>query len=142
MDRYLNVPAAKLPGERNSAAQLPEDPAALLEQLLEELDQRSNIERAADLVSRYLTLEHAYPQLIDTLTLATVREDLDFHCLQVLEAGVNQSAAWGPSVEREHILVGVVRNLAAHCPTRRAGEQTADIARRLHAGEKIFEGEI
>jgi nitrite reductase/ring-hydroxylating ferredoxin subunit len=142
MDRYLNVPAAKLPGERNSAVQLPEDPAALLEQLLEELDQRSNIERAADLVSRYLTLEHAYPQLIDTLTLATVREDLDFHCLQVLEAGVNQSAAWGPGVEREHILVGVVRNLAAHCPTRRAGEQTADIARRLHAGEKIFEGEI
>jgi hypothetical protein len=78
------------------------------------------------------------------LTFATVREDLDFHSLQVLEAAVNQCGAWqeggGTGSEPEHILVGVARNLAAHCPTRRAGQQTAIIAQRLHRGEKMFEG--
>jgi len=39
-----------------------------------------------------------------------------------------------------HILIGVTRNLAAHCPTRRAGQQTATIALRLHRGERIYEG--
>ena len=60
----------------------------------------------------------------------------------VLEAGVNQCGAWGEDghTQREHILVGVTRNLAAHCPTRRAGQQTALIAARLHRGEKMFEG--
>ncbi len=70
-----------------------------------------------------------------------MREDLDFHSLQVLEAGVNQCDAWGEGPERENILVGVARNLAAHCPTRRAGQQTADIAQRLHRGDKMFEEE-
>jgi len=58
-----------------------------------------------------------------------------------LEAAVNQCNAWPEGCERENILVGVARNLAAHCPTRRAGQQTADIARRLHRGDKVFEGE-
>ena len=54
---------------------------------------------------------------------------------------MNQSHAWGDgnAVERENIFVGVARNLAAHCPTRRAGQQTAIIAERLHRGEKMFE---
>ena len=108
--------------------------------LLDDLDQRGNIERCADIVARYLAEGFEFAGLVDTLALATVREDLDFHTLQVLEAGVNQANAWGDGVEREDIMVGVVRNLAAHCPTRRAGDQTAEIAQRLHAGEKIFEG--
>jgi hypothetical protein len=139
MDRYLNVPPARLPGERGTLDGLPADGAQLCRQLLDELDQRSNIDAAAALVARYLRLEHPLPALIDTLTQATVREDLDFHSLQVLDAGVNQSRAWGAGREREHILVGVVRNLAAHCPTRRAGAQTAMIAARLHRGERIYE---
>jgi nitrite reductase/ring-hydroxylating ferredoxin subunit len=139
MDRYLNVPPARLPGERGTLDGLPTDGRALCRQLLDELDQRSNIEAAAALVARYLRLDHPLPALIDTLTQATVREDLDFHSLQVLDAGVNQSRAWGPGPEREHILIGVVRNLAAHCPTRRAGAQTATIAARLHRGERIYE---
>jgi len=36
-------------------------------------------------------------------------------------------------------MVGVIRNLAAHCPTRRAGQQTSQIAQRLHRGDKVFE---
>jgi nitrite reductase/ring-hydroxylating ferredoxin subunit len=141
MDRYLNVPAARLPGERNTRDELGADDTELREALLRELDQRANIERVADIVSRYVALGFELPALIDTLAFATVREDLDFHSLQVLEAAVNQCNAWGEGPECEHILVGVARNLAAHCPTRRAGQQTADIAQRLHRGDKVFEGE-
>ena len=137
----MNVPAARLPSERNTRDELGADDTELREALLRELDQRANIERVADIVSRYVALGFELPALIDTLAFATVREDLDFHSLQVLEAAVNQCNAWGEGPECEHILVGVARNLAAHCPTRRAGQQTADIAQRLHRGDKVFEGE-
>ncbi len=139
MDRYLNVPAARLPSERKTRDEFDANDTELRAALLRELDQRANIERAADIVSRYVALGFALPELIDTLAFATVREDLDFHSLQVLEAGVNQCNAWREGPERENILVGVARNLAAHCPTRRAGQQTADIAQRLHRGDKMFE---
>ncbi len=139
IDRFLNVPAARLPSERHVSG-LPDDAGAVLDRLLAELDQRSSIDRAAELVSHYLRAGHDFAPLVDRLTLATVREDIDFHSLQVLEAGVNQCRAWELAPhECEIILVGVARNLAAHCPTRRAGNQTALIARRLHRGEKIFE---
>jgi hypothetical protein len=36
-------------------------------------------------------------------------------------------------------MVGVVRQLAAFCPTPRAGHQTATIAVRLDRGEKMYE---
>ncbi len=147
MDRYLNVPPARLPSERRTRDDLPDTADALRRTLLAELDQRANVERVADIVSRYVALDLPFAQLVDMLTFATVREDLDFHSLQVLEAGVNQCRAWNASgawgaggPERENILVGVARNLAAHCPTRRAGQQTAIIAARLHRGEKMFEG--
>ena len=74
--------------------------------------------------------------------LATVREDLDFHSLQVLDAAVSQARAWKDDSIVENIFVGVVRNLAAHCPTRRAGQQTAKIAAKLQRGESIFEDDV
>ena len=138
-DRYLNVPAARLPSERRPLANLPEDGGELQKLLLEPLDQRGSIELSADIVSRYLQLELPFENLVDTLVFATVREDLDFHSLQVLDAGVRQCAAWGPGEQRQNIMVGVIRNLAAHCPTRRAGQQTSQIAQRLHRGDKVFE---
>ena len=134
MDRYLNVPPARLPSERNTRDDLPDTAKGLRAALLKELDQRANVERVADIVSRYVALGLPQPALVDMLTFATVREDLDFHSLQVLEAAVNQCRAWGEGAQ-QHIWVGVARNLAAHCPTRRAGQQTAIIAERLHRGE-------
>ena len=67
-----------------------------------------------------------------------VREDLDFHTLQVLEAGYQQARAWEGQPEAEHLMVAVVRDLAAFCPTRRAGLRTAQTALRLERGEKIY----
>ena len=39
----------------------------------------------------------------------------------------------------EVVLVAVGRYVAAHSPTMRAFYQTADIARRLHRGEDLYE---
>ncbi len=138
VDRYLNVPVARLPGNVDD---LPEKADDLREALLALLNQRSEIDEAARIVSRYVRLGHPTLPLIDTLTFAAVREDIDFHSLQVIEASARQCAAWGEGPEIEEILVGAVRNLAAHCPTRRAGQQTAHIALRLHRGDEIFEEE-
>ena len=145
MDRYLNVPAAKLPAERGTVRPAADGAAAasLLDDLLGALDNRAEVERAADLTSSYLrtptTDWHAHlRRLVDRLAYATLREDLDFHTLQVLEAATTQLAARGNDRGAEQIMVGVVRNLAAHCPTQRAGYQTAVIARRLQHGEELF----
>ena len=132
------ISAARLPGTLDD---LPESADDLRETLLSLLDQRSEIDAAAAIVSCYVRLGHPIEPLIDTLTFAAVREDIDFHSLQVIEASARQCAAWGEGPEIEEILVGAVRNLAAHCPTRRAGQQTAQIALRLHRGDTIFEEE-
>ena len=140
MDRFLNVPPARSPSAA-ALDTLPDTAGLLLDALLAALDQRANIEPAAAIVTRYLRLGFDFAPLVDRLAYVTVREDLDFHSLQVLEAAVNQCRAWQFGPQCELIMVGVVRNLAAHCPTRRAGLQTAEIARRLHQGERIFEAE-
>jgi hypothetical protein len=44
---------------------------------------------------------------------------------------------WGNTDEGRHILIAVVRYLAAHSPTERAELQTADIARRLMRGGEL-----
>lgn len=138
-DRFLNVPPARLPGERGGPDALPAEPQELLDRLLGAMDRRSAPGEADALTARYLRTGGSPERLIDTLAYATVREDLDFHSLQVLEAAVAQGRTWGGGPEREHLMVGVARNLAAHCPTRRAGLSTALIARRLHRGQALYE---
>jgi hypothetical protein len=84
-----------------------------------------------------------YPEakLIDTLTFAAVREDLDFHNLQVLEAGFTQAEEWPPtSGERELLYAAICRHLAAHCPTRRSSSQSVAVALRLQKGEEVYAG--
>jgi hypothetical protein len=88
-------------------------------------------------VARYLTIGHPPQPLIATLAHAVLREDAGFHGYQMLEAGVQQFSGWGATAEGRHILVAVVRYLAAHFPTERAAGQTADIARRLMRGSEL-----
>ena len=137
-DRFLNVPPARLPGERDGLDALPDDHDELLERLLDTMDRRSTPGDADALTARYLRAGGSLERLIDTLAYATVREDLDFHSLQVLEAAVAQGHTWGDGPEREHLMIGVTRNLAAQCPTRRGGLSTALIARRLHCGQALY----
>jgi len=137
VDRFLNIPSARLP-DGAVLESLPSDPDGLLAAILEMLDQKKGWNAVPSLVIRYLRLGHPEPRLIDTLTFATVREDLDFHKLQVLEAAVTQSELWPEgSRERELLYIGAARHLAAHCPTRRSSSQSVTVALRLHRGEAI-----
>ena len=57
----------------------------------DDLNHRAEIDATAKIVARYISLGHPIRPLISTLAYATVREDVDFHYLQVLEAGGSAS---------------------------------------------------
>jgi hypothetical protein len=138
MDRFLNVPPARLPDQAQVQSALAAESDALLQRLLAALDQQSNVDEAALLTARYLRLGHPLSDLVDRLAFAIAREDLDFHAMQVLEAGVRQCAEWGTGPECEEIMIGVVRQLAAFCPTPRAGYRVATTALRLDRGDRMY----
>jgi len=147
LDRFLNVPPARLPGETRSGdevaeTQMDDAPDALLDRFLFLLDGQHKGQPAARVVARYLKRGHPLPPLFDVLTRAAMREDANFHTIQMLEAGIRQFHEWGPGTpEGAHLLFAVARYLAAHAPTRRARLQTATIALRLHRGDNLFEEE-
>ena len=109
--------------------------------LLDAFDRQRQVDLAARLVARHLTLGHPPPALIATLGRAVLREDASFHAYQMLEAGVRQLTEWDDTDARRHILIAVARYLAAHSPTERAALQTADIARRLMRGGELHQEE-
>jgi nitrite reductase/ring-hydroxylating ferredoxin subunit len=140
LTRYLNVPPARIPGEGGERLdELPADAEMIRAALLDAFDRQRQVDLAARLVARHLTLGHSPQALIATLAHALLREDAGFHAYQMLEAGVRQSAAWGDTDEGRHILIAVARYLAAHSPTERAALQTADIARRLMRGGELHQ---
>ena len=135
LNRYLNVPPARLPGERGDTLDgLPVSDRELRAHLLEAFDRRQQVNQTARLVARYLRLDLPAEALIATLAYALLREDAGFHAYQSLEAGVRQFRAWGKAPEAEVPLIAAVRYLAAHAPTERSSFQTAAIARRLQRG--------
>jgi nitrite reductase/ring-hydroxylating ferredoxin subunit len=139
--RYLNVPPARIPGESvDELDDLPADAETIGTALLDAFDRQRQVDLAAKLVARHLTLGHSPQALIATLARAVLREDAGFHAYQMLEAGVKQFATWGNTDEGRHILIAVARYLAAHSPTERAALQTADIARRLMRGGELHQG--
>ena len=136
--RYLNVPAARLPGEAGEPLDdLPTDAEALGAALLDAFDRQRQVDAAARLVARHLTLGYPPQALIATLGRALLREDAGFHAYQMFEAGVRQFAEWGDTAQGRHILIAVARYLAAHAPTERSALQTAEIARRLMRGAPL-----
>jgi hypothetical protein len=137
--RFLNVPPARLPGERDSLEGEPTGAEELLGRFLSALDQQQEVEAAARAVSRYLKLGHPVQPLFNALTRAVVREDADFHTFQMVEAAARQYHEWEGKPEGEQILLAAARYLAAHAPTQRAQLQTAQIALRLHRGDSLYE---
>jgi nitrite reductase/ring-hydroxylating ferredoxin subunit len=139
--RYLNVPPARIPGDsaEDRLNDLPTDAEALRVALLDAFDRQRQVDLAARLVARHLTLGHPPRALIATLARALLREDAGFHAYQMLEAGVRQFNEWGNTNEGRNILIAVARYLAAHSPTERAALQTADIARRLMRGSELHQ---
>ena len=140
LTRYLNVPPARIPGENGEHLDdLPADADTILATLLDAFDRQRQVDLAARLVARHLTLGHSPEALIATLARAVLREDAGFHAYQMLEAGVRQFIAWGNTDAGRNILIAVARYLAAHSPTERAALQTADIARRLMRGGELHQ---
>jgi nitrite reductase/ring-hydroxylating ferredoxin subunit len=139
--RYLNVPPARIPGDGGEPLDdLPADAATIRAALLDAFDRQRQVDLAANLVARHLTLGHSPRALIATLARAVLREDAGFHAYQMLEAGVRQFTAWSRDTDAgRHILIAVARYLAAHSPTERAALQTADIARRLMRGGELHQ---
>jgi hypothetical protein len=136
LDRFLNVPPARLP-DPDSAAAGP----GLLNELAATLDRQQQANPAARLVTTYLAGGGDVDRLLATLGRLLIREDRNFHTIQMLEAGFRQHAGLRGTPAGTHMLVAAVRYLAAHAPTVRAQGQTYEIARRLHRGERLFEEE-
>jgi hypothetical protein len=130
LDRFLNVPAARLPRPDAEAS-----PDALLDELPGLLDRQQQVDEAGTLAASYLAAGGAADRLIAALGAALVREDRNFHTIQCVEAGVRQHELTGDGLP----LVAAARYLAAHATTSRSQRQTFEIARRLHRGERLYE---
>jgi hypothetical protein len=134
LDRFLNVPATRLPEPDGSA-----DVGALLEELPGVLDRQQQVNEAGALVASYLAAGGEPDALLAALGAALLREDRDFHTIQMVEAAFRQYRSFRGTPEGGHVLVAAARYLAAHAPTVRAEQQTFQIARRLHRGERLYE---
>jgi len=139
LDRFLNIPAAPRPADIDAAEEAPQP-----EELLEILDKRQQVAAAAAWAMRYLRSGGKPEPLFNVLGHALLREDADFHSFQMYEAAAAEFDRWssetGPFAEkaRETLIVAATRYLAAHAPTSRETPHTANIAWRLHRGEKLF----
>ena len=142
LDRFLNVPAARLPnGEHAEANPNSTDPGWLLKLL----DRQQQVAEAGEWLAQYLHQNGDIDALFNTLGHALLREDAEFHSYQMYEAASAEYDRWdtesGPlgAQAKQTMLLALTRYLAAHSPTARELPHTARIAWRLHRGEKLFE---
>ena len=140
LDRFLNMPAARLPEERPGKDE-PASAEQLRAELLDLLDSEQRVNEAARLVHRYLSQGHDRAPLIAALGHTLLREDAEFHSYQMYEAGLALERELRDSrpAAANHVLIAVARYLAAHAPTSRAMLQTARTAIRLQRGESVYE---
>src|SRR5262249_26411275 len=86
LDRFLNLPAARLP----EAAGTTENPEALLGELPALLDTQQRVNEAGEQVARYLYRGSQPKYLLAMLGKLLLREDRDFHTIQMVEAAFRQ----------------------------------------------------
>ena len=134
LDRFLNIPAQRLPETNSNSI----DGPAVLERLQERMDVRHQVEEVAELVSLHLTGGGEPEALLTALGQVMLREDSEFHSFQIVDAAFQQFDARRGTESGRHVLIGMARFLAAHSPTPRAVGQTYQIALRLHRGEEIY----
>lgn len=134
LDRFLNVPARRLPAAEPSA-----EAEALLAELPHLLDRQQQVDEAGQLVASYLGGRGDPARLVTTLGAALCRENRNFHTIQCVEAAVRQHELLAGTDEAGLPLLAAARYLASHSTTTRSQRQTFDIARRLHQGETLYE---
>jgi nitrite reductase/ring-hydroxylating ferredoxin subunit len=130
LDRFLNIPAARLPGGEFHD----------LDELETCWDARGGVDDAGRIVAGHLAAGGTSDAVLTELCRALFREDAGFHWFQSIDAAAAQHRAWPPgSPEAALILVGAARWLAAHTPTIRQTDQVVTISRRLLRGEPVYE---
>jgi len=137
LDRFLNVPAAKLPHPNGSSRRVGE----LIDAMPALLDRQQQVNPAGELVAEFLHSRGEPAAILAAIGHALLREDRDFHTIQNVEAAFRQYSTLAGSEAGTHLLVATARYLAAHSPTARAQGQTYQIALRLNRGERLFEEE-
>jgi hypothetical protein len=140
--RFLNVPPSPVP--TSVAQENSEEPDTLAKKFLEVLDKRQQVNDASEVVTRYVTSGGNQERLIAVLGNALLREDRNFHSIQMIEAAFGQWKSILQTklsvLDQSLILVAATRYLAAHSPTVRRQGQMFEIAFRLHHGAKLYEG--
>jgi hypothetical protein len=147
LDRFLNIPAARLPGQHAAASGASSvlthgrpELSGLLSGLQACWDQEGMVDEAGAIVYGWLRDGGEVEAVLEALGSALLNEDADFHWYQTYEAAVGQAAAWPTGSEPVAlILAGTARFLAAHTPTRRELAQVVRIAARLRRGEALYE---
>jgi hypothetical protein len=130
LDRFLNVPAARLPNRDHGT----------LDELAECFEVQGQVDEAGNIAYGFLQSGGSRAALIAALAHALLSEDAEFHWFQVLEAGTRQALVWPDgSQESALILAGLARFLSAHTPTRRELPTVVKIATRLRRGEALYE---
>jgi nitrite reductase/ring-hydroxylating ferredoxin subunit len=135
LDRFLNVPAARLPGTRQRSEERPD-----LSQLSGCFDREGMVDEAGSIVYGWLRSGGDQAIVVTALGKALLAEDAEFHWFQTYEAAVRQVTSWPEGSEQAAlILAGTGRFLAAHTPTRRELPQVVRIATRLRRGEALYD---
>ena len=117
LDRFLNVPAARLP--EPTAASEGADGADLSE-LQGCWDQEGRVDDAGTIIYRYLHAGGDSSRAIATLGHALLTEDAEFHWFQTYEAAVRQFHVW-PAGAEESALISPARH-ASWPPTPQRDE--------------------
>ena len=135
LDRFLNIPAARIPQPNGKSG----NPDALLAELTALLDKQQQVNQSGSVLARYLSNDGKPGKLHAMLGKLLLREDRDFHTIQTVEGAFQQYQLLQGTTAGNHVLIAAVRYLAAHSPTVRAQGQTYEIADRLHRGDRLFE---
>ena len=135
LDRFLNAPSAPLPDQHDRV----DDPAGVLRSLPELFNRQQQVNQAGRAVAQYLNSGGDPDRLLATLGSLLLREDRDFHTIQMVEGAFKQFEDLHGTSSGTLVLVAAARYLAAHAPTIRSQDQTFRVARRLHRGENVYE---
>ena len=154
LNRFLNIPPVPLPEPKkmeniniNHDSTFIE-PEMLLKDLLSLLDKQQQVNQAGQLIVDYLYNKGKPDRLMAAFGKALLREDRNFHSIQMIEAAfrqyslltANDSENNSSNTKGVHILVAAARYLAAHSPTMRSQGHTYQTANQLYHGEHLFEG--
>lgn len=140
LNRFLNVPPSQIPVP---TAWQNEVPDTLAKKFLEVLEKRQQVSEAAEIVIKYIKSAGDRDRFITVLGNALLREDRNFHSIQMIEAAYGQWKTLqtkGFVLDQSSVLIAAARYLAAHSPTVRRQAQVFEIALRLQQGAKLYEG--